>query len=105
MLISINTDTYFISQRLREIDKNYFLVFNTKSKKYEVHNKGQADNTYCVGLPFMAIDERVIDLVQKSRVENINKLTAEIEKNNERIEKENKNNIKNKIQEVLYESK
>jgi len=104
MLISINTDTYFIAERLKEIDKNYFLVFNTKSKKYEVHNKGQADNTFCVGLPFMAIDERVIDLVQKTRVENINKLIEEIEKNNEKIEKQNKNTIKIKIQEVLNES-
>lgn len=104
MLISINTDTYFISERVKEIDKNYFLVFNTKSKKYEVHNKGQADNTFCVGLPFMAIDERVIDLVQKTRVENINKLIEEIEKNNEKIEKQNKNTIKIKIQEVLNES-
>lgn len=101
MLIKINTDNYFISERIKEIDKNYFLVFNTNLKKYEVHYKGQVENTFCVGLPFMTLDERTLSFVQKTKIENIEKIIKEIEKNNKNIENNNKNLILNKLQEVI----
>ena len=102
MLIRIYTDNLFVCERLREIDPSYFVVFNTKDKKYEIHSKGQADNTYCVGLPFSALDERAVEYVLKTRVQNVDKLIKEIEKNNQKIEKNNKKQIKEKIEEVLY---
>ena len=80
MLININTDNYFIAGRLKQIDPNYFVVFNTKSQKYEVHHKGQTDNTFCLSLPFCELDIRTLDLVNKTRIDNINKLIEEIDK-------------------------
>lgn len=101
MLIKINTDNLFILERLREIDKSYFIVFNTKFNRYEVHSSRQAENTFCVGLPFLTLDERVIDFVQKTRIENIEKLLDEIEKNNKKQTINNQKNILNKLEEKL----
>ena len=74
MLIRINTDNLFITNRLREIDNSYFVVFNTHSNKYEIHSKRQVENTFCVGLPFSELDERTVDYVLKTRIENIEQI-------------------------------
>lgn len=103
MLIKILSDNLFITSRLKEIDSSYFVVFNTKTNKYEVHSKRQAENTFCVGLPFSKLDERTIDYVLKTRVENIEKIIQNIEKNNKKIEKNNKKLILNKLEEVFYD--
>ena len=102
MLIRILADNLFVTQRLKEIDSTYFIVFNTKEKRYEVHSSGQAENTFCVGLPFSELDERAVNFVLKTRAENIERIIENIEKNNKIIEKNNKKLIKEKIEEVLY---
>lgn len=102
MLIKIESDNYFIAQRIKEIDSNYLLMFNTKTKKYEVHNLGQAGDTFCVCLPFITLDERTIHFVQKTRIENIDKVLNEIDKENLKNERKNKLDIKEKIYEVMY---
>ena len=103
MLIKILSDNLFITNRLKEIDSSYFVVFNTKSNRYEVHSKRQAENTFCVGLPFSKLDERAVDYALKTRVENIEKIIESIEKNNKKIENNNKKFILNKIEEVMYD--
>lgn len=87
MLIKIYEDVFDITTRLKEIDKDYFVVFNTQKNKYEVHNKSQK-NTYCLSVPFSGLDSRTIDLTLKTRRENIDKILKEIEQNNEKIEKD-----------------
>ena len=104
MLIKILSDNLFITSRLKEIDSSYFVVFNTKLNRYEIHSKRQAENTFCVGLPFSELDERTVNYVLKTRVENIEKILNDIEKNNEKIEKNNKKSILNKIEEAIYDS-
>lgn len=101
MLIKINTDNYFITQRIKEIDKHYFIVFNTTSNKFEIHNERQAENTYCVGLPFIELDERTIDFVLKTQASNVEKIIEEIEKNNKKIEEKNKEKIIEELEEII----
>ena len=101
MLININTDNLFIAKRLKQIDSNYFIVFNTKSQKYEVHHKGQTDNTFCLSLPFCELDSRTLELVQKTRIENINKLIEEIDKENQRKETQKNKEILSLAKEIL----
>lgn len=101
MLININTDNFFVTKRIKEIDTNYFIVFNTKSKKFEVHNKEQHENTFCLSLPFGELDNRTLDLVQKTRVENINKLIEEIDKENQKKETQKHKEILNLAREIL----
>lgn len=85
-LIHVETNVYDIPERLREIDKGYFVMFNPKSQQYEVHHREQITGTLCLNLPYSELDTRAIEFVQKTRIENIKKVIAEMERNNELLE-------------------
>ena len=86
MKIEIKTHVFDIPARLREIDHNYFVVFNTDNQKFEVHSRAQKGNTLCVTLPYDSLDARCIDLVLKTRIENLDKILAEIDEKNRKLE-------------------
>ena len=88
MLIEIKSDPLFVTDRLKELDQDYYLVFNTIKHKYEVHNHSQIGCSYCLTYPNPALDERLLELVKKTRRENFNELMKEIDKANEKIEQE-----------------
>ena len=91
MLIKIFHDVFDICDRIKEIDDGYFIVFNTSSNQYEIHNFKQKVTTFCISCP-NGLDSRVITKLRKTRVENIDKVLKEIEESNKKIEE----NIKNK---------
>lgn len=84
-LIYVQTNAFNIPERIREIDSGYFVMFNPDTGKYEVHHKEQ-DYTLALNLPYDELDARAIRYVHETRVENIRKIQAEIEANNEKIE-------------------
>lgn len=98
MKIEILNDVLFICQRLKEIDKDYRVFYNTKTNKFEVHNVGQIGDSYCLTVPFQYLDARTIDFVNKTKVENKEKLIKEMDKENEILEERNNKRI-------LYEAK
>ena len=102
MLIKILEDTHDITRRLREIDKDYFIVYNTDRKCYEVHNYSQK-NTFCLSIPYGSLDARTISLTLKTRREFLDKILAEIDKNNEKLEKDAKKEILDKTSWKLKE--
>lgn len=89
--ILIKKDLFNISQRLKSIDKNYYILFNKLTKKFEVHY-GQKSSLQLV-LPFKNLDKRTIDLVLKTKVENKKKLLLEMEENNAKLERESNQQI------------
>ena len=46
-LIIIKNDLFNISNRIKNIDKNYYICFNKSLKQFEVHHKKQPDTTFC----------------------------------------------------------
>lgn len=84
----IENDVLDIAARLKEIDDDYFVVYNGLSRRLEVHNKKQGVNTFCLVVPSNRLNARTVDLVRKTRVENSEKLLREIDEHNERIERE-----------------
>ena len=82
-LLIIEGDTFFINERLKEIDRDYYVVFNLEKQKYEVHVHGQAGNSYAFTLPFDSLDERALLFAQKTRIANMDKILEEIERDNE----------------------
>lgn len=82
-LLIIENDSYFIAQRLKEIDEDYFIVFNLIRKKYEVHIRGQQGNSYGFTIPYDTLDERTVLFALKTRVQNQDKIIEEIERENE----------------------
>ena len=83
MNIEIVHDVYYIAERLKEIDFNYFILYNTKRKKYEIHHTGQSD-TYCLTVPYDELDARTIDFVNQTRVENRDRLLKELDEENKK---------------------
>jgi len=101
MLVEVRTDVYFIAERLCEIDKSYFTVYNTITQKFEIHNKEQQENTYCLSIPFKTLDYRTLELVQKTKIENINKIIEEIDKSNIIAQQKTQRETLKKAQEFL----
>ena len=99
MLIELKSDALFISQRIKEVDQSYYLVFNTISNKYEVHSSQQVGCTYCLTCPNPALDERLVELAKKTRRENLYELIKEVDKENEKLEKQNLQNQKQILKE------
>ena len=83
MNIEIVHDVYYIAERLKEIDFNYFILYNTKRKKYEIHHTGQP-GTYCLTVPYDELDARTIDFVNQTRVENRDRLLKELDEENKK---------------------
>lgn len=85
-LLEIKKDLFDIAKRLKEIDRNYLVFYNRKNSCFEVHNTRQKGNTFCLSVPYKVLDARTIDLVFKTRIENAEKLLAELEENNLKME-------------------
>ena len=92
-LIKIENDIFFLAERLREIDPDYFIALNTKSKNFEVHNSSQPINSFCLLVPKNKLDPSLVEYVRKTRANRQKKLLAEIEAANQKMQKENEQKI------------
>ena len=79
----IKKDVFNIAKRLRNINKNYVIVFNEKLKKYEIRFKNSFDN-FVLHIPNNELNKLLIDYVFKTS--NIDEVINEIEKNNNDME-------------------
>lgn len=100
----IESDCLDIVKRLKEIDKDYFVVFNTETHKFELHNRQQKRNTYCLTLPFETLDERTIFYVLKTSVKNCESLFEEMERKNKLLRQKQVKEILNDFEEKFYDS-
>jgi len=87
MLINIECDLFDIVNRVKEIDDNYYIVFNKNKEKFEVHYRGQMP-TFCLTVPYDFLDARTVNLVLKTKVENSKKLFEEIDNHNSNLQKQ-----------------
>ncbi len=85
MLKVIENDLYDISSRLMEIDEDYYIVYNLKRGRYEVHHKKQRGGSYCLTVPYDELDARTVELVRKTRRQNMDGLLKEIERHNAKL--------------------
>lgn len=87
-LIDVKSNVFCIPERLREIDKGYYVVFNTISQCFEVHHREQIGNTLALNIPYGELDCRTVDLVRNTRIENGRKFIEDMDRHNERLELE-----------------
>ncbi len=100
----IYSDCQDIINRLKEIDKDYFVIYNIARKCFELHNRAQERDTFCLTLPFESLDERAIDLTLKTLSVKRDELIKELEKENEEMKKRKCRAILNDAEARLYES-
>ena len=90
--IEIKNDMFDISNRLKNIDSTYFILYDKIRGKYELHSTAQVD-TYCATIPYKKLDKRAIDFALKTRRENIDRIILEMEENNKKLEMREVDNI------------
>lgn len=81
-LQKISHDLFVIAKRLKSIDRRYELFFNRKKNRYEIYANGAMQ----MALPFERLDARTLTYARKTRLENLEKIIAEIEEENARLE-------------------
>ena len=101
MKIKLTYDVYNISKRIKEIDKDYFIVFNTSKGKFEVHNNSQIGGSYCLTLPYACLDERTLVYVRKTSVANIDYVLNKIENDNNLLKSAEKTSAFNNVYESM----
>ena len=104
MKIRIFHDVYNISQRIKNLDRYYFILFNTSKGKFEVHNSSQLDSTYCLTLPFNQLDERTLTYVYQTMSTNIEKILENIENENRQKESAEKSSALNQAYSLIEEN-
>ena len=100
----IKSDVFDIAKRIKSIDKNYFVVLNKTKNRFEVHYK-RNKNTYELTIPYKTLDARAVEFVRKTAVQNKEKIFEEIEKSNEKLERQNTKNMIENLSRSIYESK
>jgi len=83
MKIKIESDVYNISNRVKYIDKGYFILYNTSTSKFEIHNSNQIGSSFCLTVPFKELNEQTLEYINKTKVENIENILSEIKRNNQ----------------------
>lgn len=99
----IESDCLDIIKRIKEIDKDYFVMFNPNKNKFELHNRAQK-YSYCLTFPFSQLDERAYLLTLKTRVQNSDLLFQEMEKENKLLEQRKIKSVLNDFKEKIYDS-
>jgi len=88
-LIPVFSDTYNISRRVKQYDKSMFVVFNTKTQKYEIHSLENKGYTHCATIPYNQLDARVETILRRGDIRNRgHEIWREMEEHNERLEKQ-----------------
>lgn len=62
------TSSHDIPERLYEYDNSFFMVFNHKTKKFEIHNLDQIGDSYCMVVPFRQLDVRTVRWVWQNDI-------------------------------------
>ena len=101
MKIKILNDVFNISKRIKDIDRNYFIVYNTLNQRFEVHNSAQLGSSYCLTLPRKNLCEDVLKYVRKTQCVNIDEILEKLENDNSMRESAKRNSAFSNIIDVV----
>ena len=104
MKIKIINDVYNISNRIKQIDRGYFIVYDTSKNNFEIHSSRQLGNTYCLTVPYSKLDARTLYYVEKTKVKNIDDILNKIENENKLKDSENKTKTLNEANGMIEEN-
>lgn len=105
MKILVKSDVYNICGRIKKFDPSYRIVYNTVPNRYEIYSTHLQNDvdlisgiplSYVCCIPYSELDERAIEHLYATRVENIYEIVEAIDKQNQKIEYENQQKLKNK---------
>ena len=85
--LPVLNNVYDIPVRLKEVNRDFFVMFNTRIQKYEVHCASQPFDTLACVLPFGELDARTIQYVREFSRERTAHIAEEIERYNEELDR------------------
>lgn len=99
--IRIKNDLFDIARRVKAIDSDYFIEYNTTADRYEVHCERCKPSLQLV-VPYSALDKRTVDHVLRTRIANAITELAQIDAYNEAIDAKR---IAKTVDEAAYKMK
>ena len=84
-LVEIKNDVFDVASRLREIDGDYYPVYNLTKKRFEIHHRGRAKSLQLV-LPYDTLDIRAVNRVKETRREWVENMLRDMERQNQKAE-------------------
>ena len=100
----VEHDLYGIAERITAIESGYFIIYDTRANKYEVHSADNKGSTYCFTVPYDGLDARTLDYCERTLVAKTDKLLKEIEASNQKLEETKKNDFHNAMETASYET-
>lgn len=104
-LIVLESSLLHIPERLLEYDSDLFIIFNTKTQKFEVHSLANQGNTHCLTVPYEELDDRAINMFAKydQRRRSFKAIIREIDRENEVMGKREAKNRRSELNAMARE--
>ncbi|MBQ8954913.1 MAG: hypothetical protein IJ048_12450 [Clostridia bacterium] len=86
--IPVTSHVTDIPARLKAIAPGYFVMLNTRTQRFEIHDSAQPGGTLACALPFDALDARALAYARQYHVSRLMETARAVEAHNERLERE-----------------
>lgn len=83
--IAVLSNATDIPVRLKEVNRDFFVMLNRDTQRYEIHCASQPFDTLACTLPFDALDGRALTYVREYAPERFDVISAEVDAYNERL--------------------
>ncbi len=86
--IPVTSHALDIPARLKALRGSWFVMLNTRTQRFEIHDSAQSGGTLACVLPFDELDARTVAYARRYRVERLAETAREVDAFNERLERE-----------------
>lgn len=83
--IAVLSNATDIPARLKEVNRDFFVMLNKNSQRFEVHCASQPFDTLACTLPFDELDGRALVYVREYASERFERVAAEVDAYNEQL--------------------
>lgn len=83
--IPVTDNVYDIPVRLKALNRDFFVMFNTLRQKYEIHCASQIGDTLACTLPYDELDARAITHARKYAAARLEEIAREVDAYNEKL--------------------
>ena len=100
MLKEIKSDALGIVDRIKAWNNKYLVFYNIEKNKFELYlTENQfKPNVYCLTFPHLEIDERMVEHMLKSEIQNRRAVLYEMEENNNLLIKNEQKKLMNQLE-------
>lgn len=83
--IPVTDNVYDIPVRLKALNRDFFVMFNTLQQKYEIHCASQIGDTLACTLPYDELDARAVTYAREYAAERLEQIAREVDAYNKKM--------------------